>query len=39
MAAVGLVFETFAYGLLYGASAFAYREVNPTPAETRSDPV
>lgn len=29
MAAFALVFETFAYGLLYGASAFAYREVTP----------
>jgi hypothetical protein len=32
MAAFALVFETFAYGLLYGASAFAYRAVNPPPA-------
>lgn len=38
MAAVGLVFETFAYGLLYGASAFAYREVNP-PAPPLRDPI
>jgi len=37
MAAVGLVFETFAYGLLYGASAFAYREIIP-PASSLRDP-
>lgn len=38
MAVVGLVFETFAYGLLYGASAFAYREVNPPPAAAGMQP-
>ncbi|HEY4123692.1 MAG TPA: hypothetical protein VGM36_03705, partial [Rhizomicrobium sp.] len=31
MAGFALFFETFAYGLLYGASAFAYRAVNPPP--------
>jgi hypothetical protein len=31
-AAIGLVIETFACGLLYGASAFAYREVTASPA-------
>jgi hypothetical protein len=31
-AAIGLVIETFACGLMYGASAFAYREVTQTPA-------
>jgi hypothetical protein len=30
-AAFQLVFGTFSYGLLYGASAFAYREVQPSP--------
>lgn len=39
MAAIGLVFETFAYGLLYGASAFAYREVNPPGAPPLRDPI
>jgi hypothetical protein len=29
--AFGLIFDTFTYGLLYGASAFAYREVQPSP--------
>lgn len=32
MAGFALIFETFTCGLLYGASAFAYREVNPPPA-------
>lgn len=31
MAAFSLLFETFAFGLLYGASAFAYREVTLQP--------
>jgi hypothetical protein len=37
-AAVGLVIETFACGLLYGASAFAYREVTPSSASLLRDP-
>lgn len=39
MAAVGLVFETFAYGLLYGASTFAYREITTAPAQPLRDPI
>jgi hypothetical protein len=40
MAAIGLVFETFAYGLLYAASAFAYRAVNPPAgAPSLRDPI
>jgi len=31
MAAANLLLETFAFGLLYGASAFAYRAVTPSP--------
>ncbi|HEY7976894.1 MAG TPA: hypothetical protein VID67_01775 [Rhizomicrobium sp.] len=37
---IGIFLETFAYGLLYGAAAFAYRAVNPPPATgMRSGPV
>jgi len=32
-AAFQLVFGTFSYGLLYGASAFAYREVQPSAGQ------
>lgn len=32
MAVVNLILQTIVYGLLYGASAFAYRAVNPPPA-------
>ena len=28
-AVINILFETFAYGLLYGAAAFAYKEVQP----------
>jgi hypothetical protein len=38
MAGFALVFETFAYGLLYGASAFAYREVTPESVPPASGP-
>jgi len=38
MSAFALMFETFAYGLLYGASAFAYREITPAPATPAAAP-
>lgn len=38
-AAIGLLIETFACGLLYGAAAFGYRAVNPQPAPSLRDPV
>lgn len=38
ISAFALLFETFAYGLLYGASAFAYREVTSGSVSPASGP-
>jgi len=37
--AVTLIVGTFAYGLLFSASAFAYREITETPASPLRDPI